>query len=158
MQRTTSFWSHIVVFVFLTKKTGFAALWYCLFKGYCTGAGSSVSRSSLINASQNTKFSTKFPTLNKDFSEMRKFQPKPLKPRCDICLKTPNPEGFWVTPKTRQDLLITCKLIFFSKKISIIIQGSWPFKEGLSNCVLFERSGTSIFLRARSVFLNMFSW
>ena len=32
-------------------------------------------------------------TLNKDFSEMRTFQPKLLKPRCDICLKTPNPEG-----------------------------------------------------------------
>ena len=33
---------------------------------------------------------------------MRSFQAKLLKPRSDICLKTPNPEGFWVTPKTRQ--------------------------------------------------------
>ena len=48
------------------------------------------------------KNSTEFPTLNKDFSEIRKFQPKPLNPQCDICLKTRNPEGFWVTPKTRQ--------------------------------------------------------
>ena len=53
-----------------------------------------------MNASQNANFSTKFPTLNKYFSEMRKFQPKPLKPRYDICLKTPNPGGFWVAPKT----------------------------------------------------------
>ena len=45
-----------------------------------------------MNVSQNAKFSTKFPTLNNDFSEMRKFQPKPLKPRCDIGLKTPNPD------------------------------------------------------------------
>ena len=55
-----------------------------------------------MNASQNTDFFTKFQTLHKDFFEMRKFQLKPLKPRCDICLKTPNPEGFCVTPKTRQ--------------------------------------------------------
>ena len=55
-----------------------------------------------MNVSKNADFSTNFQTLNKDFSEMRKFQLKPLKPRCDICLKTPNPEGFWVTPKTRQ--------------------------------------------------------
>ena len=55
-----------------------------------------------MNVSQNADFSTNFQTLNKDFSEMRKFQLKPLKPRCDICLKTPNPEGFCVTPKTRQ--------------------------------------------------------
>ncbi len=53
-----------------------------------------------------TTFSAKFPTLNKDFSEMRKFQPKPLKPRCNICLKTPNPEGFWMTLKTGQDMLV----------------------------------------------------
>ena len=46
------------------------------------------------NVSQNAKFSTKFPTLNKDFSEMRKFQQKPLKPQLNTCLKTPNPEGF----------------------------------------------------------------
>ena len=31
---------------------------------------------------------------------MRKFQPKPLKPGVDIGLKTPNPEGFLITPKT----------------------------------------------------------
>ena len=31
---------------------------------------------------------------------MRKFEPKPLKPGVDIGLKTPNPEGFWITPKT----------------------------------------------------------
>ena len=49
-------------------------------------------------------FSTKFPTLNKDFSEMRQFQPKPLKPRFDIGLKTPNPEGFGVTLKTLRDI------------------------------------------------------
>ena len=47
-------------------------------------------------------FSKSLPILNKYFSEMRKFQPKPLKPRCDIGLKTPNPEGFWITPKIRQ--------------------------------------------------------
>ena len=47
-------------------------------------------------------FSKIFPILNKYFSEMRKFQPKPLKPRCDIGLKTPNPEGFWITLKTQQ--------------------------------------------------------
>ena len=72
------------------------------FKGFCPGGDNSVSTSSLINDSQNAKLSTKFSTLNKDFSEMRKFQAKPLKPRCDICLKTPNPEGFWITPKSRK--------------------------------------------------------
>ena len=50
-----------------------------------------------MNVSQNAKFSTKFPTLNKDFSEMRKFQPKPWKSPVGNCLKTPNPEGFWIT-------------------------------------------------------------
>ena len=48
-----------------------------------------------MNASQKAEFSTKFPTLDKDFSELRKFQSKPLKPRCNTGLKTPNPEGFW---------------------------------------------------------------
>ena len=72
------------------------------FKGYCPGGDNSVSTSSLINDSQNAKLSTKFSTLNKDFSEMRKFQAKPLKPRCDTGLKTPNPEGFWITPKSRK--------------------------------------------------------
>ena len=32
-------------------------------------------------------------------------------------LKTPNPEGFGVTPKTRQDLLISLKKRIFLKKI-----------------------------------------
>ena len=45
-----------------------------------------------MNVSQKAKFSTMFPTLSKDFSEMRKFQPKPLKPRCNIS----NPEGFFI--------------------------------------------------------------
>ena len=58
-----------------------------------------------MNASKNTKLSTKFSTFNKDFSQMRTFQPKPLKPQCDICLKTPNPEGFWITLKTHGDIL-----------------------------------------------------
>ena len=72
------------------------------FKGYCPGGDNSVSTSSLINDSQNAKLSTKFSKLNKDFSEMRKFQAKPLKPRCDTGLKTTNPEGFWITPKSRK--------------------------------------------------------
>ena len=59
-----------------------------------------------MNVSQNAEFSTKFPILNQDFSEMRKFQLKPLKPRCNIGLKTPNPEGFGLTPKTRRDRLV----------------------------------------------------
>ena len=84
------------------SKSLFAAAEGARFKGFCPGGDDSVSRSSLINASQNVKFYTKFPTLNKDFSEMRKFQAKPLKLRCDICLKTPNPEGFWITPKSRK--------------------------------------------------------
>ena len=63
-----------------------------------------------MNVSQKAKFSTMFPTLNNDFSEMRKFQPKPLKPHYDICLKTPNPEGFWLTPKTRGAILIFVNL------------------------------------------------
>ena len=37
---------------------------------------------------------------------MRKFEPKPLKPGVDIGLKTPNPEGFWITPKTLRDISI----------------------------------------------------
>ena len=44
---------------------------------------------------------------NNDFSEMRKFQSKPLIPRCDICLKMPNPEGFGVTRKTLRDISIS---------------------------------------------------
>ena len=83
----------------------------------CPGGDNSVSRSSLINDSQNAKLSTKFSTLNKDFSEMRKFQAKPLKPRCDICLKTPNPEGFWITPKTRQDILIRLTLFLTTRTL-----------------------------------------
>ncbi len=47
-------------------------------------------------------FSKMFPTLNKDFFEMTKFQSKPLKPRGSPYLKTPNPEGFWITLKTWQ--------------------------------------------------------
>ena len=43
---------------------------------------------------------------NNDFSELRKFQPKPLKPRFDIGLKTPNPEGFRITLKTLRDISI----------------------------------------------------
>ena len=35
---------------------------------------------------------------------MRKFEPKPLKPEVDIGLKTPNPEGFGITPKTLRDI------------------------------------------------------
>ena len=77
-----------------------------LVKAAAPSGGINGKRSSLTNASQNAKFSTKFPTLNKDFSEMRKFQPKPLKPRCNICLETPNPEGFWTTPKSRGDRVI----------------------------------------------------
>ena len=38
---------------------------------------------------------------------MKKFQQKPLKPRRNTGLKTPNPEGFWITPKIRQDRLVT---------------------------------------------------
>ena len=37
---------------------------------------------------------------------MKKFQPKPLKPQLNTCLKTPNPEGFWMTLKTRQDISV----------------------------------------------------
>ena len=37
---------------------------------------------------------------------MRKFEPKPLKPEVDIGLKTPNPEGFGITPKTLRDISI----------------------------------------------------
>ena len=37
---------------------------------------------------------------------MKTFQPKPLKPRGNTGLKTPNPEGFWITPKTLQDRLV----------------------------------------------------
>ena len=62
-----------------------------------------------MNASQKTEFSTKFPTLDKDFSELRKFQSKPLKPRCNTGLKTPNPEGFWITPRSRRDRLVRLK-------------------------------------------------
>ena len=62
-----------------------------------------------MNASQKAEFSTKFPTLDKDFSELRKFQSKPLKPRCNTGLKTPNPEGFWITPRSRQDRLVRLK-------------------------------------------------
>ena len=57
-----------------------------------------------MNASQNVNFSTKFPTLSKDFSAMRKFHLKPLKPRGDIGLKTPNPEGFWFDSFTELQL------------------------------------------------------
>ena len=60
-----------------------------------------------MNVSQNGEFCTEFSTLNKDFCEMRKFQPKPLKPRGNTGLKTPNPEGFWITPKIRQERLVT---------------------------------------------------
>ena len=73
-----------------------------LIKGSVLAVCYKGSRSSLIKASQNAKLSTKFSTLNKDFSEMRKFQAKPWKPRCDTGLKTPNPEGFWITPKSRK--------------------------------------------------------
>ena len=62
-----------------------------------------------MNASQKAEFSTKFPTLDKDFSELRKFQSKPLKPRCNTGLKTPNPEGFWITPRSRRDRLVRLK-------------------------------------------------
>ena len=44
---------------------------------------------------------------NKDFSELRKFQPKPLKPQVDICLEMPNPEGFWITLKTIRDISVS---------------------------------------------------
>ena len=54
-----------------------------------------------------SKLATKFSTFNKDFCEMKRFQPKPLKPRGNTGLKTPNPEGFWITPKIRQDRLVT---------------------------------------------------
>ena len=54
------------------------------------------------NGSQNPTFPTKFSTLSEDFSEEKKFQAKPLKPRCNTGLKTPNPEGFWITPKSRK--------------------------------------------------------
>ena len=37
---------------------------------------------------------------------MRKFEPKHLKPGVDIGLRTPNPEGFWITPKTLRDISI----------------------------------------------------
>ena len=37
---------------------------------------------------------------------MAEFQLKPLKPRGNTGLKTPNPEGFWITPKIRQDRLV----------------------------------------------------
>ena len=52
------------------------------------------------NLYQNGKFSTEFPTLKKDFSELRKFQPKPFKTQLHIGLKSSNPEGFWITLKT----------------------------------------------------------
>ena len=64
-----------------------------------------------MNASKKAEFSTKFPTLDIDFAELRKFQSKPLQPRCNTGLKTPNPEGFWITPKTRQDILIRLRLV-----------------------------------------------
>ena len=38
---------------------------------------------------------------------MKTFQTKPLKPRVNTGLKTPNPEGFLITLKTRQDKLVT---------------------------------------------------
>ena len=50
------------------------------------------------------KFSTEFLALKKDFSELRKFQPKPFKTRLHIGLKSSNPEGFWITLKTLEDI------------------------------------------------------
>ena len=58
----------------------------------------------LSKQAKNANFSTKYPTLNTDFSEMRKNQVKPLKPQLALWLKTPNPEGFWITPKTLRDI------------------------------------------------------
>ena len=75
-----------------------------------------------MNASQNAEFSTKFPTLDKDFSELRKFQSKPLNPRCNTSLKTPNPEGFLITPRSRQDRLVRLKTS----------RGGYPPLEGFS--------------------------
>ena len=62
-----------------------------------------------MNVSQNAEFSTKFPILNQDFSEMRKFQAKPLIPQLNTGLKTPNPEGFGIILKSRQDRLVRVK-------------------------------------------------
>ena len=62
-----------------------------------------------MNDSQNAEFCTKFPTSTQDFFEMRKFQQKPLKPHCNTGLKTPNPEGFGITLKSRQDRLVRVK-------------------------------------------------
>ena len=55
----------------------------------------------------NWERSENFLNSNKDFSEMKKFQPKPLKTGVDICLKTPNPEGFRITLKTLRDISIS---------------------------------------------------
>ena len=57
------------------------------------------------------ELSEKIINSNKDFSELRKFQTKPLKPRFNIGLKTPNPEGFGLTPKTVRDILIFVNLL-----------------------------------------------
>ena len=59
-----------------------------------------------MEVSQNVEFWTKFSKLSKDLSEMRKFQAKPLIPQLNTGLKTPNPEGFGIILKSRQDRLV----------------------------------------------------
>ena len=81
-----------------------------------------------MNVSQNAEFCTEFSTLNKDFCEMRKFQPKPVKPRGNTGLKTPNPEGFWITPKIRQDRLVRVRFARGSPLAHLDTNMTLPFK------------------------------
>ena len=66
---------------------------------------------------------------------MRKFEPKPLKPGVDIGLKTPNPEGFWITPKTLRDisiLLRSCSEVQGGPPLDFFFTtGTEPFKDFL---------------------------
>ena len=66
---------------------------------------------------------------------MRKFEPKPLKPGVDIGLKTSNPEGFWITPKTLRD-------------ISILLR-SCPSSQGGSPLTTYSRASTEPFNRKK---------
>ena len=44
-----------------------------------------------------------------------------------MCLKTPNPEGFWITPKTLRDIWHFLKSIF-PEKMDLGFKGSDPLK------------------------------
>ena len=82
-----------------------------------------------MNVTQNIEFCTKFPSLNNDFSEMKKFQPKPLKRQGNTGLKTPNPGGFWITLKTQQDISVRVRPVRGGVPLTGYVSASTePFK------------------------------